>query len=402
MKAKLVTELYQDGLLLESRERWSRSFTKNFLGLLYLAHAQINSASPYTMTDVLGESRGVDCQTYGRDVHYTKGNLRIAAPSGLSKVLCPTGIGVRPDYTSYPVHLPIHFLLGEHVGIQVGSGSDAPLPADNALRTKIFSGKRAAIAVAGTIESCKEGDNYDRELYTENWAGQTFIPYRGFSCSGVKLKLWREGSPDCDMTISIRGTDMEGAPAGSDLASVTVNSDSAVPYTEAPGDWVEFNFPSPVTLYPGFQYAIVVRLAGGSRYASVHWRYASSGAYAKGCSASSSDSGVRWYLSSGTAQMFDILGTAGPEVEYGGCELFDFTIADPNGEFSIRRLFTNKSGGTIIVNEVGIYATGTIYSTSRPYGQALSFCTARDVISPGISVAGGQVLAVIYVPQITV
>jgi len=88
-------------------------------------------------------------------------------------------------------------------------------------------------------------------------------------------------------------------------------------------------------------------------------------------------------------------GQGGGEFEYGGCELLALTFADPNGEFTIRRYFTNVSGGEITVNEIGIYSLIS-------GGNAYAACIARDKVAPGVAVANTEILRVTYVPQITV
>ncbi|GAH73198.1 unnamed protein product [marine sediment metagenome] len=90
-------------------------------------------------------------------------------------------------------------------------------------------------------------------------------------------------------------------------------------------------------------------------------------------------------------------GQAAGEFEYGGTELLALVISDPNGEFTIRRYFTNDSGGSITVNEVGIYAVASIADDSF-----YAFLAARDKVDPGVAVADGKILRVTYVPQITV
>jgi len=45
---------YRDGRLVEKRRQPGRSFTLGMLQLLYLAHAQIRTAAPYTLTDIMG------------------------------------------------------------------------------------------------------------------------------------------------------------------------------------------------------------------------------------------------------------------------------------------------------------------------------------------------------------
>jgi hypothetical protein len=91
-------------------------------------------------------------------------------------------------------------------------------------------------------------------------------------------------------------------------------------------------------------------------------------------------------------------GRAAGELEYGGCELIGLSFTNPNGELTIRRYFTNVSGGSITVNEVGIHAVGT----NKGNRQSWSFLVARDPVSPGIAVATGEILRVTYVVQITV
>lgn len=91
-------------------------------------------------------------------------------------------------------------------------------------------------------------------------------------------------------------------------------------------------------------------------------------------------------------------GEGAGQLLYGGCELYGLTFADPNGQFVIRRYFTNVLGGAITVQEVGIYSPA--YSTTMR--ACYIFCIARDVVAPGITVNNGEILRVTYTPQITV
>jgi len=93
-------------------------------------------------------------------------------------------------------------------------------------------------------------------------------------------------------------------------------------------------------------------------------------------------------------------GSVGGRLEYGGCELVGIAFADPNGEFTMRRYFTNNSGGGITVEEVGIYAGGT-KQVILDFGFAWPFATARD-LTGGVAVANTELLRVTYVVQITV
>jgi hypothetical protein len=93
-------------------------------------------------------------------------------------------------------------------------------------------------------------------------------------------------------------------------------------------------------------------------------------------------------------------GNGAGELEYGGCELLDLSFSDPDGEFTIRRYFTNNSGGGITVNEVGIHSVGG-HRTGTTSGSSYIFLIARD-LTGGVAVADTEILRVTYVPQITV
>jgi hypothetical protein len=92
-------------------------------------------------------------------------------------------------------------------------------------------------------------------------------------------------------------------------------------------------------------------------------------------------------------------GTGAGLLEYGGCELLSIAFADPNGQFTIRRYFTNNSGGLITIQEAGIYAAGGYSHYNAGYSNA--FCIARD-LTGGVAVADTELLRVTYVVQITV
>jgi hypothetical protein len=107
--------------------------------------------------------------------------------------------------------------------------------------------------------------------------------------------------------------------------------------------------------------------------------------------------------------MIDPRGSALAEMEYGGCGMYGKAIANPNGEFSIARLFRNSSGEAIAVHEVGLYAAVTRYVYreyntvyTRKVGDSWAACAARDVVAPAVNVADGETLEVVYTPQITV
>jgi len=224
LTAKLILERFdKDHRLLERREQPSRSFVKNFISLLYCAHAQILSAAPFAMTDITGGARTVDSEVFatitGRS---SKSNLMIGSAPGLSGVYCFHG---SPN-NFYRHQATIE---GSKIGIQVGIGNAAVTPTDNFLQTRILHGSAAGL------------------------------------------------------------------------------------------------------------------------------------------------------------------------LEYGGCELLSIAFANPNGQFTIRRYFTNNSGGLITVQEVGIHSVGTNLNAYS----AWAFLVARD-LTGAVAVANTELLRVSYVVQITV
>jgi hypothetical protein len=228
LTAKLILERFdKDHRLLERREQPSRSFVLGFLKLLYVAHAQIMAASPYTMNDITNTARTVDSQVApGGAGHGSKANLRIGAPPGLAGTWCSFGQSSAAYGGFQPVWQTIE---GEKMGIVVGTGVGAVTPLDIALGTRILHGTQAG------------------------------------------------------------------------------------------------------------------------------------------------------------------------RFEYGGCELLSIAFADPNGQFTWRRYFTNNSGGLITVQEAGIYSIGTDWDDNY----AWPFCIARD-LTGAVGVNNTELLRATYVIQITV
>lgn len=226
MKATLILErLDKDYKLLERRELPSRSFVLGFIKLLYVAHAQIQSTSPYSLNDITNAPRDIDSQNAaGR---FSKGTLKVGSTPGSSEQIV---VGAT---TATAPAAPTYIIEGEKLGIVVGTGVGAVTPTDVALGTRILHG------------------------------------------------------------------------------------------------------------------------------------------------------------------------TGGGLFEYGGCELINLVFAGANGELTIRRYFTNNSGGLITVQEAGIYAAGTMYVAGTWGGSSWPFCIARD-ITGAVPVNNTEILRATYVVQITV
>lgn len=403
MRTLLTVDRVKEGVLLERRRSWARSFAKGLWDLLYIAHAQTPLTSPYRCVDVIGAERGIDSESSDPGRNY-KSTLRLAAPSGGCGASLVSGFARVDTHDYRPKHMPHSILPGECFGIQVGGGSAAVSPGDRKLDRKIYHGTRAAIGAAQDIDYFDAGDTHDNEVYGTREYGVIVLPTRGHRLSAVQLLLFREGSPGT-VTISVRGVRFTNGqyPQMEDDDIVSTTTDGNTLPTAAPYEWREVTFPTPVDVHPGIPYVIRLVAPGGDSSNAVHWRYRYvAGEYHPRCW-QIHKTNTTYYTSHSYTPMFRARGTALAELEYGGCEIFGLSIANPNGEFNIRRLFRNSSGGIIAVSECGIYSIGSYYrSHDDEEGGVFSFCVARDLISPAIDVANGEDLAVTYTPQITV
>jgi hypothetical protein len=375
LTADLVLERYnRKGKLLEQRRQPSRSFVQQLFGLLYVCHGNLPDGAPYGMTDILNQTRNVDSEYYGVP-------LRVAAPGGLTNIQWKL-------YQYDTVHI-----AGNWVGIQVGEGTTPPTPQDYALEGRIPHSSH----IAETTDT--KGEAYtdlntpsDEEAYGTRWLNMRFVCRWPHQLRKVRLKLYREGSPGT-ITVSVRDTE-----TGADLVVGTTNGDTLT--TDPGGEWRDFNFSSPYCDLEFLKtYYITIRATAGDSSNSVHVVCDDAGTYDAGYMRYSTSSGTSWSSISGSPDaLFEEYGrNLENGLEYGGCECLPPLISAPDAEFTIRRFFTNASGISWTINEVGIYAVGNHYP-----GECWTFCIARDLVSPGISLADTELLKVSYVPKITV
>lgn len=380
----VVDRLREDGLLLQRVRQPSRSFSLGFIRLLYMLHERNTNIA--NVEDIAGYSFDVRRVASGGNIW---GFFRIISPAGNSfSQVQLQGSLVRSDDHGW------HGIPGQYVGIQTGAGTTAPTPQDYALEQRISHGQRATDGADVLFENYTTGDNSDYEIYADNWAAQSFIPQVSHRITKIRVKIYKEGSPG-DLTVRIRSKN-----SGDDLATGTI-AEGNIP-SASPGDWVECTLSSPVDLLRGIEYFVVLNITGGSSANSVHWRYNSSGTYAYGCRYYSSTAGGSWSSSATHDLMFEEHGRSVGEFLYGGTEIYGLSFSDPNGQFTIRRYLTNVNGGSITVNEVGMYSVVfdeyEIDYNRRPH----ILLIARDKLTTGIAVNNGELLRVTYVPQITV
>ena len=415
MKTQLILERFANGQLLERREQRCRSFVKQLWELLYVSCAQIGYATPRSgVVDVSGQLRDIDQVGAAETFTWNKqsrGTLALVAPHGKSSVFVPDGAyryhTNNPGYDSS--YQTSNFVSGENLGIVVGADATAVSPADFALKRKITHGTRNAVSPAALFQSATSGDNASGNVYDLSWAGLEFTVVRGFRLSSVKLLLFRTGLPGT-LTLCLAGVYPAPnrswlCPEASPIATATTDGNSLP--TAAPYEWREFVFASPVDLLPGTIYALYLKgTQSSSNKANLRYNSAATD-QARACYVYTSDGGANWFLLSNSPVMHELRGTALDELEYSGCEIRNLTIANPNASFTISRDFSNNSGVAQVIRECGLYAAGTRCPFSASSGQYInsavySFCIARDVLTPALTLNPGEVLRITYIPQIVV
>ncbi len=138
------------------------------------------------------------------------------------------------------------------------------------------------------------GDTTAVNVLGTTWRAQEFLATSSYYLASIKLLMYRVGSPG-DITVSLRDTDEDGKPTGSDIDSVTGTTDGDTLTTNAAGEWREITLSAGILLTSGEKYAIVVRVIAGDASNYVWLRQDGSPPYySGGKSGSSTNSGSSW------------------------------------------------------------------------------------------------------------
>ena len=89
--------------------------------------------------------------------------------------------------------------------------------------------------------------------------------------------------------------------------------------------------------------------------------------------------------------------TAGTMIHYGSY-VTNFQVVGSVASFDIIKIFENQSGGTITVNEIGLYESSDIFE-GQIFG---ALCMFREVLGAGVAVNDGQLLKVTLTIELTV
>lgn len=360
LRTKLILErLDKEGRVLERREQRSKSFVLQLMDLLYCRHTQANR-------DIRDISNTVRSVSFSQESNH---NLGIVSPGGLA--------GCARDKTSRLVRL-----MGQNVGIQVGRGNTAVTPTDYKMDDRIEHGLNGKTGVTAEFlnPSFETGDltswikhtdgNFDATVESDAWAlkdGTYFVYFQSTGAIVVGEYAEIEQDINLDNITAIR-FQMRGSTFASPNFDIQVLIDGRPVYRFNPDTNTDYaDQIIDVRSYFGV-HTVTFKVSCRNNYGTA-------------------DRGI-WIDHIETLQ-------GEWELEYGGMEVIGLTFSDPDGEFTIRRYFTNRSGQSITVEEVGIQAKGEIA------GDVFAFLIARD-LTGGIAVANTQILRATYVPQITV
>ena len=173
MKSELSVALFnREGKLLREVRQPSRSFTKQFIGFLYIFHSFMD----FSMPDISNTARVVDN-------NYSQYSLQLAAKGG--GVAEPFS-GGQPGSTGYAASL-----LGDSIGIQVGSNATAPTPTDYAMNTRIAHGQAvgqlvyAGCEVEPPVISAPNATMLIRRYFTNKSGGNVIVREVGLYTIGL-------------------------------------------------------------------------------------------------------------------------------------------------------------------------------------------------------------------------
>lgn len=93
-------------------------------------------------------------------------------------------------------------------------------------------------------------------------------------------------------------------------------------------------------------------------------------------------------------------GTTSGTLEHFPCAGTNFTTAGSTASFDMERLFRNSSGGSITVNEVGMYGAYDEFS-GFSVSVLAHFCLIRDIVSPGFTINNGEYMRIVYTLSVT-
>lgn len=156
------------------------------------------------------------------------------------------------------------------------------------------------------FESYNTGDDSDVTFKGSGIRiGQAIMSSITHTITSVKLLLSKAGTPGPLVTVTIQG-ESNSKPDGTPIASGTI---AITEFPDAPTEFSEIEFETPVELDADTPYWIVVDPGSGDDSNYITWRAdKSSPTYENGVVATSNDGGSNWTLEVGWDMMFEEYG----------------------------------------------------------------------------------------------
>jgi len=209
----------KDFKLLEKRSFPSRSFTFNFIKLLYLYFADVQDAAGQTGVDITNTARAITNQDYtsGAQYQWWKGQGMISAPGGDAGIYCAPASHFSAGVQGY---YNLRLLAGNMVGLQVGTGVGAVAPGDYAMGTRVANGGAAnqleygACELLNIVFADPNGQFTIRRYFTNNSGGGITVQETGLYSPFIRGPFDSDGNNTADLFCICR--DLTGAVAVAD------------------------------------------------------------------------------------------------------------------------------------------------------------------------------------------
>ena len=175
----------------------------------------------------------------------------------------------------------------------------------------VYSQQKVYASGVSLYENNESGSDLDT-FSGAVWKAQTFTPAVAHTVTSVRLELEKIGNPQGNIIVSIRATDANGAPTGTDLTSGSIPCSNL----KNIASWYEFDMSSGYALQANTQYAICWSAPSGDNADEIGYIVNCKGVYASGSVFQSYSAGISnsWgVISNGTWDaVFEEWGTGIP------------------------------------------------------------------------------------------
>lgn len=184
---------------------------------------------------------------------------------------------MRARFSKIGMFFRVFLFLAVIVGIALPMGLAAPAQTAQAAEATTW------------YEQFTGSTNAAAGVYYQNWRCQTFTPQTAHYLNTVSFYLYKVGSPNYTVTISLQPT-LNHKPTGEILSSTTLGA-SSLTTTAA---WYTYTFATGYNVQAGVEYALVLSAISGTNTSYVAWGRNTSGGYSGGMRVYTVTGGTAW------------------------------------------------------------------------------------------------------------